>query len=339
MTRRATHDPALAARVVRSLPLLYADGADPALDRPAHVRSASGLAWVDGVLAVIQDDAHFVAVADPRTGLCRALTLPAGEGGARQFDDVRGNKRFKLDLEACTAVPDREGGEVLLAFGSGSTAARESVLMVWGLAGPAPEIRLFPAPAFYAGLRAAGDFAGSELNVEGAAYHAGRILLVNRGNGAPSAAREAVDAVCSVDWPRLRDHLHDPAASPPPPPEEVVRYDLGTLGGSRLTFTDLAATDAGLCFTAAAEDSPNAVDDGPVTGSAVGWVDAEGAATLVAVTDAEGAPLVEKIEGIAPGTRPGTLLLCTDPDAPDVPSRLLEVEVTGEWLSGRRREL
>lgn len=330
MTRTARHDPSLAARVVRAVPLRYADGADRALDRPAHVRSASGLAWVDGTLAVLQDDAGFVALADPETGICRAVTLPAGEGGARQFDDVRGNKRFKPDLEACTCVPGPDG-EMFVAFGSGSTARRESILLARGLAGPAPQVRFVHAPAFYAGLRAAGEFAGSELNVEGAAYRNGRILLLNRGNGAPSADRGPEDAACSIDWQPLRVHLDHPGAHPCPAPENVVRYDLGVLGGSRLTFTDATAVGAALLFTAAAEDSPNAVDDGPVTGSAVGWFGADGAATVVPLTDAKGAPLMEKIEGIAPGRRPGTLLLCTDPDHPHAPSRLLEVELAGEW--------
>jgi hypothetical protein len=80
---RALHDPALTARVVRSVPLFYAHGADPAHDRPAHVRSASGLLRAGSRLAVIQDDANFVALADPATGWARAIALPAGEGGLR----------------------------------------------------------------------------------------------------------------------------------------------------------------------------------------------------------------------------------------------------------------
>src|SRR3954467_9843492 len=121
-------DPDLSARIVGRVPLRYADGADPALDRPAHVRSASGLAWLGGRLMVIQDDAAFLAEVDPSTGLARAWPLPAGEGGARQFDDLRGNKHLKLDLESCVTARDAEGGELLLAFGSGSLPARERIV-------------------------------------------------------------------------------------------------------------------------------------------------------------------------------------------------------------------
>lgn len=329
-TLRAHHDPALAVRVLRSVPLRYANGADPSLDRPAHVRSASGLAWVDGALAVLQDDANFVAIADPATGLCVPVTLPAGEGGLRQFDAVRGNKSFKLDLEACTAVPSVDG-DLLVAFGSGSTARREGIVVVHGIGNGAPRVERFHAPRFYAALRASADFAGSEMNVEGAAYHDGRIHLLNRGNGAPSADRQPVDALCSVDWAELRAHLEHPADRRSPHPEDVVRYALGTIAGSLLTFTDAAWIGDRLVFTAAAEDSPNAVDDGPVAGSAVGWIENDGTATLGLLVDAAGAPLAEKVEGVAPGLRPGTLLLCTDPDDPRAPSELLEVELTGPW--------
>jgi len=123
-------DPALRARVVRSIPLLYADGAYAALDRPAHVRAGSGIAWIGGLLAVVQDDANFIALVDPASYDVRALTLPAGEGGVRLFGSDRGNKQLKLDLEACVALPDGPGGEMLVAFGSGSTPQRERIVLV-----------------------------------------------------------------------------------------------------------------------------------------------------------------------------------------------------------------
>ena len=79
-------DPALRARIVRRLPMRYAAGADPAQDRPAHVRAGSALARVGGRLAVVQDDANFVALVDPETGLARPVALPRGAAGLRQFD-------------------------------------------------------------------------------------------------------------------------------------------------------------------------------------------------------------------------------------------------------------
>ncbi|HEX2207125.1 MAG TPA: hypothetical protein VHG93_05545 [Longimicrobium sp.] len=332
MSRIAAHpDSALAARVIRAVPLTYAAGADPALDRPAHVRAGSGLAWIAGALAVVQDDANFIALADPATGLCRAVILPAGEGGLRQFGDDRGNKRFKLDLEGCVAVPDGRGGETLVGFGSGSTDRRERVLLAEGLGGADARIELRDGSAFYARLREAAEFAGSELNVEGAARRGDRIVLLNRGNGAQTDDRGPVDALCEVDWRALRAHLSDPAAHPAPSPERILRYDLGTVDGCPLTFTDAAAFGEALVYTATAEASPNAVDDGPVAGSAVGIIGADGGARFAVLVDAEGARFDGKVEGVARGPRAGTVYVVVDRDDPHRPSELCEVELAGDW--------
>lgn len=327
----ARRDPSLRARIVRTVPLVYAEGADAALDRPAHVRAGSGLAWIGGVLAVMQDDASFVALADPATGLCRAVTLPAGEGGLRQFDDLRGNKRHKLDLEACVAVPDGRGGETLVGFGSGSSARRERVLLAEGLEDADPRIELRGASGFYARLREAAEFAGSELNVEGAAWSGGRIVLLNRGNGAAGDDRGPVDATCQVDWPALRAHLADPAAHPAPSPESIIAYDLATIDGCPLNFTDAAASGDILIYTATAEASPNAVDDGPVTGSAVGIIAGDGEPRFAVFEAADGTRFDGKVEGVARGPRPGTLYVVVDRDDPHCPSELCEVELSGGW--------
>ena len=64
-------------------------------------------------------------------------------GGDRRFDDVRGNKRHKLDLEA--AIEVSFGGRVwLCAFGSGSTLARERAVLVdlTDVSRGAPEVRI-----------------------------------------------------------------------------------------------------------------------------------------------------------------------------------------------------
>src|SRR5688572_3038814 len=100
----ARRDPTLAARVIRAGVLWYASGADASWDRPAHVRAGSGLTRLGGRLAVIQDDANFVAVVQRGEWTAESIVLPAGLGGLRQFDDGRRNKAAKLDLEACTTI-------------------------------------------------------------------------------------------------------------------------------------------------------------------------------------------------------------------------------------------
>jgi hypothetical protein len=336
----ARRDPAFSARVLASRPLHYAAGADPALDRPAHVRAGSGLAVISTAagprLAVVQDDAHFVALVDPATGLADAVTLPAGVGGRRQFDTGRGNKHHKLDLEACLTVPDPDGGApVLLAFGSGSTDARERVAVVRGLdagAAEAADVALADASALYAALRARPDFAGTELNVEGAALvpaPGGDVVrLFARGNGAGGTG----SATCDLALAPLLAYLLGTAPAPAPVPAAVVRYDLGALGGERLGFTDAMPYGApgagGVLYLAAAESSADVVEDGPVAGSAVGLIAGDGSARWAPIEGADGAPFALKAEGVA-SAGPGRLWVVLDVDDPDAPSLLCEVALEG----------
>lgn len=332
MKRVGVRDEGLEARVVRVVPLRYAEGADPATDRPAHVRAGSGLARVGGRIAVIQDDAHFVAMADPATGLAGAVVLPAGEGGLRQFDDARGNKRFKLDLEACAALPSPEG-DLLVALGSGSSPLREKVLVARRLESASPGIRLVDASPLYAALRAARDFSGSEMNVEGAVVIGDVLRLFNRGNGAPGDDHGPVDATCDLPLGALLAFLDDPAANPPPSPSNIVQWTLGEIGGHALGFTDGAVLDGRLFFTATAEDSPDAVRDGPVAGSAIGVFDRDGGgARWALLRDAHGEPFDGKVEGLLL-RGPASAWIVVDRDDPSHPSELCEVTLSGPWIS------
>ena len=64
------------------------------------------------------------------------------------FDDVRGNKKLKLDLEACIVLPDGR----LVAFGSGSSPQREKIVTV--AAGKGAMAQQWLGEDLYAGLRA-----------------------------------------------------------------------------------------------------------------------------------------------------------------------------------------
>lgn len=324
----------LKARVVRRTPLLYSEGADPTLDRPAHVRAGSGLARIGRYLAMVQDDANFVALIEEDSRRVHPITLPAGEDGKRQFDEGRGNKPLKLDLEACLIVP-AEGGDLLVGFGSGSTTRREWVLVVGGVKEGDPAVQLNHAPMLYAGLRAAREFSGSEMNIEGAVWMDGHIRLFNRSNGAPANGLLPVDATCDLDWAMLWTHLTDAESPPPPLPKAIQQYDLGTLDGQRLGFTDATVAPSGsLFFSATAEDSPDAYHDGPVVGSVLGIIPASGQAAWGVLLDADGSRFAAKVEGLfIPPERPQQVYVVVDRDDPDDPSELCEVELEGPWYS------
>lgn len=335
---RALADDRLGARIVRRARMRYAGGADSAHDRPAHVRAASGIAWLGNQLAVIQDDAGFVALVDPATGIAEPLPLPRGAGGARQFDDARGNKLAKLDLEALVRVPVTEGA-LFVAFGSGSMAPRETIVLLSFArddAGAAhrPGIAIRPAPGFYAALRGTRGFAGSDMNLEGAVYTEGAVRLFGRGNGAVVGSARPLNASCDIDWAQLRSHL-DSRSTPPPPPSGITQYDLGSVDGVAFGFTDATiGRDGMVLYAAAAEASPDARRDGDVRGSALGLIRGVRAesARWTTVRDEEGRVFTGKIEGIAlDPTDERRLLAVVDSDDHAEPSQLLELTLSGDW--------
>jgi hypothetical protein len=324
--RLARIEPRLGARVVARTELRYTAGPDPRLDRPGHVRAGSSLARLPrGRLAVVQDDASFVAIVDAERGVVRAIPLPS-EDGVRQFDDARGNKHDKLDLEAQIAVGGR-----LVAFGSGSSAARERVVLV----DAAEHARIVHAPALYATMRAEARFSGSELNVEGAMIDGDDVIFFQRGNGAPRDGRAPVDATARIGLDELLAYLE--TGAPCPPLRDVAEWRLGAASGVRLTFTDATLGPRGeIAFLACAEASPDATRDGPVSGVAIGRLDDRtGDCALAPILDERGEPLRDKAEGLLFTSSPGGLrvLAVVDRDDPEAPSELLELLPGGGWLT------
>ena len=347
----AVLDTSLSARVLSRFPMRYTDGPQPRDDRPGHVRAASGLAWLPialaerprgETLAVIQDDAAFVALVDPNTGLAEAALLPAGPGGVRLFQAERGNKHLKLDLEACLVGPVF-GAPHLVAFGSGSSERRERIVLLpcdTPFQSAVRAAHVADASAFYRMLRAERSFSGSELNIEGAVLrenpHSLRseLLLFQRGNGATVDGRRALDATCLVSWPAFVEYLESDGGRPPPPLRAITHYDLGEVGGVRLTFTDATSGPRGsVLFLACAEASPNAVDDGEVRGTMLGIIGADGTVRIVPLLDESGEVSRDKAEGIVRDVRHAhRVVLTVDRDDPDLPSDLLHVSLEGDWF-------
>lgn len=324
MTRRARRSPELAARVVERHALTFEAHAG----RPhAHVRAASALARFGDRYVIAQDDVDALVLLDlerPNAG----ASLPFAGATARTFEGADG-KRTKPDLEA-SCVLDTSEGELYVAFGSGSTRARERLVLGRGLAGPSPSLELFDASSLYAHLRARRDFSGSELNVEGAVFVGSGVWLFQRGNGARDGEYEPVSAVGRIS---ARDLVAYVAGGAPPELTSVERYDLGDAGGVSLGFTDAARTAGGaVAFVACAEDSSSSYDDGAVTEVALGHFDARGNAFLTRVLAPDGSPLVEKAEGLAFGPSGSRrAYLVTDRDDPSVPASMCVLALDGPW--------
>jgi hypothetical protein len=113
------------------------------------------------------------------------------------------------------------------------------------------------------------------------------------------------------------------------PVQEPRVYDLGEVEGVGLAVTDaIALPDGRVLLSAAAEDTPNAVDDGPVVATALALVDGADVLAVAPIPEVDGQ--VHKVEGLAlRGFRGGrvSLLAVVDDDDPDAPSSELDLAV------------
>ncbi len=300
------------ARLGPPRPLRFAL-ADDARDLPRHVRAGSALRRWGGRLVVVQDDVNALALLDERSGTVEPLVLPADAGGRRHFSERRGNKAAKMDLEACVVLPDGR----LLAFGSGSTPARERVVVV----DVEHRVRIVDGGPLFARLRTP-EFAGAALNLEGAVVLGDRLRMFQRGNGGTLDGRAAASAVGDLELRAFVRWLDHGGAAPPL--LSIQRVDLGARHGVPFGFTDATTLpDGRVVFLAGAEDSPDTYRDGDVLGARVGLLDRE-RVVLTDILDASGEPTSLKLEGVefvafAP-TGGIELVVVADMDDPDVPA-------------------
>jgi hypothetical protein len=309
----ASHDTQSAATLAELVPLRYTHAGDDGL--PAHVRSASALRRFENRLVIVQDDVNALAVQDAG-GVMRAILLPAHASGLRVFDDTLGNKRDKLDLEACVTLPDGR----LIAFGSGSMPQREQ-LVVWNGEQESPWVR--EASSLYRELRAAVTTGEERLNVEGAVVVGNELKLFQRGNDARGLRRAAANAIAAVSCDEFVGWLDGGASAGTPRVTSVTSVDLGELAGIPFSFTDaVALDDERVVVLACAEDSVDAISDGAVLGCRVGLLDAQ-RLRLVDIVDATGERTHLKLEGIERRGESRTEFdVAVDVDRPSAPAQL-----------------
>jgi hypothetical protein len=300
--------------------LRYDHGVHPLEDLPGHVRAASSIRRHGHRLVILQDDVSALAVLDPATGSTQPILLPRGPGGMRVFDDVRGNKKFKMDLEACVVLPDGR----LVAFGSGSSPQREKIVTL--AAGTAAMAQQLSGSDFFAGLGVHATARGARLNIEGAVLQGDWLRLLQRGNG--KRGLEPWNAILDIPLDAFLGWLD--GRQPAPPVRRILEIDLGDIAGVPFGFTDAAVTDDGrIALLACAEDTEDARTDGPVLGCRFGWLAAEDRDVVMTdVVDADGRPIRLKLEGIETRIEGGQLFdVVADMDRGEEPAQIAELTV------------
>jgi hypothetical protein len=319
---QATSSASLTATLGTPRPLLYRHGAHPLEDLPGHVRAASAIRRHGHRLVILQDDVSALAVLDPATGSTSPILLPAGPGGERVFDDRRGNKKRKLDLEACVVLPDGR----LVAFGSGSNEHREKIVTL--AAGAGAMAQQLSGERLYAELRLHSAARGARLNIEGAVVQGDWLRLLQRGNG----KRGLVPWNAILDLPLEGFLAWLDGRHPAPPVSRILEIELGDVAGVPFGFTDAAVTgDGRIAFVACAEDTEDAVNDGPVLGCRFGWLDVDDRAVVMTdVVDGDGRSTRLKLEGIEARIEGGSVFdVVADMDRGDEPAQIAELTVRG----------
>ena len=301
----------LETRIIRELLVEDTAGAKA----KAHLSAASGLVKLDKRLFVVADDEHHLAMFDLSNAAPGRL-LPIFDGKLPLRHKAR--KAAKPDCEALLLLPAFGGYPhgALMAMGSGSRPSRErGVLLALDAAGDIHgPVRAVDLTALWATLR--NHF--PDLNVEGGFVQGDKLALLQRGNKG-----SAINARIDLGWSEVQQWLA--AAGPPPAPASITRFELGSINGVPLSFTDGTALPGGdWLFSAAAEDTSDAYNDGVCAGSAIGLVDAGG--TIRSLERL--APLC-KVEGIAALVIGDTikLWLVTDADDRRRPALLLSASL------------
>ena len=292
-------------------------------DDGSPVRAASAIARFGDGLLVAQDDATHGAWVRHDT-VTAVRILPAVQG-LEIFDEAAGTKHLKPDLEAaCELVVD--GDPAVLLLGSGSTPARmRSALM--RLVDGEPEAVVADLSLLYASVAHTLTVDPEELNMEGACVVGDALRWFQRGlpaAGIPTASVDLDLAALLAAVGRGAD-VADVAVTHP------VHYDLGYVEGVGLAVTDAVVLDGqSILVSAAAEDAPNAREDGPVVGAALAVLDGERVQDMAELPDVEGqAPKVEGLSIVDSDDASVRVLATVDADDPDACS--LAVTLRARW--------
>ncbi len=289
-----------------------------ATGRPRHLSAASGLVCVKSFQYVVADD-------ELHLGVFRAGDNTPGHL-LRLFDGTLPDrnperKKQKPDFETLTVLPPFEdyAQGALLAVGSGSKRNRRNAALL--RLDPQGAIEGAPVILDLAPLFAPLDDLMRGLNIEGAVVRGDELALFQRGN-----RKNTGNAVIRMALPHFIDALKN-GRDVALPPFTVGFFDLGTIDGVSLSFTDATGLPNGdTVFTAIAEDSDNAYDDGPCIGAAIGILGCDGALRVV-----HHLAHPYKIEGVAARVEGDSLhlLLVTDADDANIPATLYSAIMEG----------
>ncbi len=284
---------------------------------PSFISAASGLCWLGEHFYVVADDTlHLGIFTMDHASPGRLLRLLPGALPEEHKD----RKKNKPDFEVLTHWADypHAAGGALLAFGSGSKPNRcTGVLIPLG-----EEHAIIGTPVSFdlSQLYTAIAKAVSSLNIEGALIQGDELWLMQRGN-----SDGGTNALAKLPLSTLQHCIDGRPHHLPEFSLQIIPLVLGEIDGVPLTVTDVTRlSDGTMLFSAAAENTSNAYDDGQCAGSAIGMLSPTGQVLRCEILSGQ-----EKVEGIAARTDGAGIscFLVTDADDSSVAAGLRQLHL------------
>ena len=288
----------------------------------APVRSASAVVHLGDGFLVVPDDATHAAWFREQTVTAVRLLPPVD--GLEVFDEASGTKHLKPDLEAACRVTVDDAPAALI-MGSGSSPARMRWALLRHEQGEPRAVAADLTP-LYSAVADALAVDAAVLNLEGACVLGGALRWYHRGLPSAGVPSGSVDLDLTTALGAALGRA-DPGAVAV---TNARRYDLGDVRGVGLALTDVVAVPGGaLLASAAAEDSLDPRDDGPVVASALARLEGDVVAEVVPLPTWEGG--VIKVEGlmvVEADERQALLRAVADVDDPEAASWTALLRVT-----------
>lgn len=222
------------------------------------ITSASGLVKLqDSFLAIADDNTHIIRI-DPTKGTTefflnlRDKPLPK---------DYKERKKQKPDWESITLVPTFPNERAILVTPSGSKPNRQLGYLVHPRPTPVPVF----VPVDFSSLYSEIKKHFPEINIEGSVVVGNELKLFQRGNGALGQ-----NGIISVNLAGLLADIIKRLPLNPKRIKKVESIDLGSLNGSRLSFTDVCPVGDKIFYVAVAEESNSTYEDGAYKGAVLG---------------------------------------------------------------------
>lgn len=294
-----------------------------------NIPSASGMEVIGDKVYIIGDDSPYLYVLD-LVSLQLSEKIQLFE--TTSVSGTRIPKATKPDLE-CLTILDINNKPHLAAFGSGSASTRNlSYLISLPTSDSQPPIVTEKSlDALYKVLQENEDLLkGDLLNIEAAATTPDQQLFLFQ-----RSTQAGPNVVFVFNAPEFIRHLTHQTKVPA---YQTIFFNLPRLQGLDARFSGASTHQNLLFFSASVENTTNAILDGEVLGSYIGWLDiidikakkTSKALPTALVLDEQGQPYKGKIESLAiignPQAAIYRCLAITDNDNGE--SELLELEIT-----------